>query len=84
MNALDLTQQVKDHIGHFMEADASHLQPATRIATAFDGIDSMKQFEMVVYLEEKFEIEFEEELLDRLETLGDIVEYIQHRLAQKP
>jgi acyl carrier protein len=71
--------RVLGHLGEYLETDVSHLTGQSRLATAIPGLDSMKLFEMVLYLEECFGVEFEDDVMDRLETMDDLAEYIASR-----
>ena len=42
-------------------------------------IDSIDMLDFIMLIEEKFEIEFEEDELDEIETLGDIAELIESK-----
>ena len=41
------------------------------------NIDSLDLFEMVMALEEEFEVEIPSEDLEKMETVGDIVKYVE-------
>lgn len=74
--------QVLQRIGEYLETDVSHLTGDSRLATAVPGLDSMKLFEMVLYLEECFGVEFEDDVMGNLETLDDLAAYITSRHPQ--
>ena len=76
-----LVADVSQRIGEYLERDVSHLTWESRLATALPGLDSMKLFEMVLYLEECFGVEFEDDVMANLETLDDLVSYIRRRRA---
>jgi len=71
------------HIGEYLEQDVGHLTPESRLDNAVPGLDSLKLFEMMLYLEECFSIDFEEGLIERLHTIGDLASYIEGRVAAK-
>ena len=73
----DLFQQVVKHIGEYLERDVSHLTLDSRPATAIRGLDSLKMFEMILYLEECFGVEFDESVMDKIDTMRDLVNYIK-------
>lgn len=77
-----LFQQVVQHIGEYLERDVSHLTMDSRPATAISGLDSLKMFEMILYLEECFGVEFDESVMDRIDTMRDLVNYIKTLLPQ--
>ncbi|HEU5319723.1 MAG TPA: acyl carrier protein [Methylomirabilota bacterium] len=78
----ELLGQTTRHIGEFLEADVSHLTLESRLATSLQGLSSLKMFELVLYLEECFSIEFDEGVMDRIDTLRDLVHYIGDRRSQ--
>jgi len=45
--------------------------------------DSLTQVELVMELEEKYDIEIPEEDLEKLQSVGDVVKYIEQALADK-
>ena len=45
------------------------------------NIDSLDLFEMVMALEEEFDVEIPSEVLEKMNTVGDIVTYIQNKQA---
>ena len=62
---------------------------ATREAVSVDSrieqlaLDSLAMFEIVYELEECFEVEFDEEELARMKTVGELVECVERKLAGK-
>jgi len=74
-----LFQQVVRHIGEYLEADVSHLRPDSRVSTAIPGLDSIKLFELTLYLEDCLGVELDESVMDHVETMRDFVGYIEAR-----
>jgi acyl carrier protein len=79
MEQSPLFQQVVRLIGEYLEADVSHLRPDSRVSTAIPGLDSMKLFEMTLYLEDRLGVEFEESVMEHIDTMQDLVGYIESR-----
>jgi acyl carrier protein len=77
----ELFDRVVRHIGEYLETDVSYLTPESRPATAIAGLDSLKLFEMLLYLEDCFSVEFDENVMEHVETLGQLVDYIDQQLA---
>jgi acyl carrier protein len=71
------------HIGEYLEHDVPDLRPDSPLRSAVPGLDSLKVFEMLLYLEECFGVEFEENLLSRIQTAGDLADVIENRIAEK-
>lgn len=79
-----LFQRVVQHVGEYLETDVTHLTPDSRPATAVPGLDSLKLFEMVLYLEDCFGFQVDDSVMDHLETFGDLVDYIGRQLPAEP
>ena len=45
------------------------------------GADSLAAMELVMALEEAFEVEIDDAELDQFKTVGDLADYIEHKLA---
>lgn len=76
METSPLFERVVRHIGEYLEQDVSHLTPTSRPATALAGLDSLKLFEMLLYLEDCFGVQFDDSVMEHMETLGQLVDYI--------
>jgi acyl carrier protein len=83
MEHADLFQQTVQYIGEYLETDVSHLRPDSRVAFAVPGLDSFKLFEMILYLEDRFDIEFDENVMEKIDTMQDFVGHIEMRLSRK-
>lgn len=77
MEASDLFEQIVKSIGEYFEIDVTHLRMESRVASAIPDLDSFKLFEMVLYLEDCFEVEFDESAMENIDTMHELVEYIQ-------
>ena len=75
----DLHTRVIGHIGEFLEADVSYLRPDSKISQSIPGVDSLKLFEMALYLEDCFGVEFEESVIVKLDTIEELSGYIADR-----
>jgi acyl carrier protein len=71
-----LLEKTLGHIGEYLERDVSHLTPETRLDAAAPGMDSLKIFELMLYLEECFEVSFDESSMADVGTIGELVDYI--------
>ncbi|MGW8378142.1 acyl carrier protein [Streptomyces sp. ODS28] len=72
-----LFEEIVTHIGEFVEADVSHLSPQSPLATSIAGMSSLKMVEMLLYMEDCFQLDFEETAIGRLETMQDLVDYVR-------
>lgn len=61
--------------------DPSRVQPASRLADL--GVDSIQAMELVVELEQTFDLSIDGQDLVDLETLGDVASYVERRLASR-
>lgn len=76
----DLYAAVIREIGVFLETDTSSLTPASHLASELSNLSSLKLYEMMLYLEDAIGFEFDEKVVDRIETVQELVEYIrEHR-----
>jgi acyl carrier protein len=82
VNENELFRRVVRHMEEFLEVDLSHLEMGSRLATALPGLDSLKLFEMVLYLEDCFALKFDESVIQSIETVRDLVTYINGQLTQ--
>jgi acyl carrier protein len=47
------------------------------------GVDSLEQVEVIMELEKKFDITIPDEDQDKLSTVGDLLKYLNEKLANK-
>ena len=84
MGNSDLLGSLIKHIGEFLDTDVSHLKPESRLATAVAGLDSLKVFELMLYLEDAFGITVDEKAVEHIDTLRDLEAYVRSRLPADP
>lgn len=73
-------EQVKEVIVSELGADAAEVTETTSFKEDLDA-DSLDLFEMIMALEEQYEIEIPSEELENLTTVGEVVRYIDDKLA---
>ena len=61
------------------DADAEEMTADTRIAEDL-GADSLDVVELLMSIEDEFEVEIPDEEIENLKTIGDVVEYIQNNM----
>jgi acyl carrier protein len=76
MDRSALLDKTLQHIGEFLEQDVSHLTLDTRLDSAAPGMDSLKIFELMLYLEESFGVDFDESSMVDVATIGELIERI--------
>ncbi len=77
MDRSELLEKLLGHIGEFVERDVSHLTLDTKLHAAAPGMDSLKVFELMLYLEESFELDFDESAMPEVQTIAELVDYIE-------
>ena len=73
-------EQVKEVIVNELGANEAEVTEATSFKEDLDA-DSLDLFEMIMALEEQYEIEIPSEELENLTTVGEVVRYIDDKLA---
>lgn len=73
-------EQVKEVIVNELGANEAEVTEATSFKEDLDA-DSLDLFEMIMDLEEQYEIEIPSEELENLTTVGEVVRYIDEKLA---
>ncbi|MBX3468065.1 MAG: acyl carrier protein [Planctomycetes bacterium] len=74
-------QVLADLVARKTRVDASRVVPGARLIDF--GLDSVKAMELVVELEQAFDLAIDDQELADMETLGDIAAYIERRLAAR-
>ncbi len=75
----DLVAQVLAALGRLLNADVSQLTDASRLDASLPGLDSLRLVEMIIFLEEQFDVDLEREAIRSIETVGDLAAYIERR-----
>jgi len=75
---VDVEDKVKSIIAEQLELDIDSIT----LETTFEEIDadSLDIVELVMTLEEEFELEISDEEIEQIKTVGDVVRYIEARL----
>lgn len=74
-------QVLVDAIARKTGADPASLGPRARLVDL--GLDSIKVMELVVELEQAFDLAVDQEELAELATLGDVADHVERRLASR-
>lgn len=61
-----------------LEVDAEQVKPESNFANDL-GADSLDQVELIMALEEEFDIEVSDEAAEQLDTVGKVVEHISEK-----
>ena len=73
-----MLEKIKEIVADSLGADVNTLTAATSFKEDL-GADSLDLFEMVMALEEEFDVEIPTEDLEGIKTVGDVESYLQNR-----
>ena len=76
MAELPIDQRVKDIIVEQLGVNADQVTPAAKFIEDL-GADSLDTVELIMALEEEFEIEVPDDQAEKLLTVGDVTKYIE-------
>ncbi|MDY3249367.1 MAG: acyl carrier protein [Candidatus Choladocola sp.] len=71
-----MLERIKELVAENLGADAETLTPDTSFKADL-GADSLDLFELVMALEEEYEVEIPTEDLENIATIGDVITYIE-------
>jgi acyl carrier protein len=77
----DSKQKVIDLIVDQLGVDADNVTPDAHFIDDL-GADSLDTVELVMALEEEFDLEIPDEDAEKLETVGNAIEYLNKRMAE--
>lgn len=72
-------EKMKKILAEQLDADIDSITMETDIADDL-GADSLDVVEMLMSIEDEFEIEIPDEQIENLKTVGQVVEYIQENM----
>ena len=71
----EIFDQVKDVVAEQLDVDSEKVKPEASFANDL-GADSLDTVELVMALEEEFDIEIPDEAAEQIDTVGKAVDYI--------
>ena len=71
-----MLERIKEMVAENLGADVETLTEATSFKEDL-GADSLDLFELVMALEEEYEVEIPTEDLEKIVTIGDVIAYIE-------
>lgn len=80
MSEQEIFEQVKKIVVEQLEVDAGEVTPEANFANDL-GADSLDTVELVMALEEEFEIEIPDEAAEKIATVQAAVDYIRDKVA---
>ena len=72
-------EKIKEILAVQLDANAEEMTMETRIDEDL-GADSLDVVELLMSIEDEFEVEIPDEEIENLKTIGDVVEYIQNNM----
>lgn len=73
---MDIFEKVKTLVAEQLDAEADTITESTSITDDL-GADSLDVVDLVMALEDEFEVEIPDEAVESIKTVGDIVKYIE-------
>ena len=72
-------EKIKEILAEQLDANAEEMTMETRIDEDL-GADSLDVVELLMSIEDEFEVEIPDEEIENMKTIGDVVEYIQSKM----
>ena len=72
-------EKIKEILAEQLDADAEDMTMDTNIAKDL-GADSLDVVELLMSIEDEFEVEIPDEEIENIKTIGDLTEYIQNNM----
>ena len=78
---MDIFEQVKKILCDQLDLEEEQVNEDSEVIDDL-GADSLDIVDLVMTLEEEFDTEIQDEDIENLKTVGDIVKYIEERVAE--
>ena len=72
-------EMIKEILAEQLDADADEMTMDTNIARDL-GADSLDVVELLMSIEDEFEVEIPDEEIENIKTIGELTEYIQSNM----
>ncbi len=72
-------EKIKKILAEQLDADEEEMTLDTKIAEDL-GADSLDVVELLMSIEDEFEVEIPDEEIDNIKTIGNVVDYIQNHM----
>ncbi len=72
-------EKIKAILAEQLDADAEEMTMDTNIANDL-GADSLDVVELLMSIEDEFEVEIPDEEIENIKTIGNLTEYIQNNM----
>jgi acyl carrier protein len=83
MSEKSIEEKVKDIIVEQLGVNAEQLTPTASLIEDL-GADSLDTVELVMAFEEEFSVEVPDEDAEKLQSVGDVIKYIEEKAGKKP
>ena len=80
LNAVSVLEGVKRHVAQVCAIDVSAVRDDARLAEF--GIDSVRAMDLLVALEDEFSIEIPDKDVPRLQTVRELVAYVERKTSK--
>ena len=81
MDAKNREERVKNIIVEQLRVEPDHVEPAAQFVNDL-GADSLDTVELIMALEEEFDIEIPDEQAEKIKTVGEALEHIKAKAAK--
>lgn len=75
-----IASRIQTALADYLKRDAATITPSHALRDDL-GLDSMATIELLFRIEEAFDLQIPDEDLHRLVTVGDVIAYVEERLA---
>ena len=72
-------EKITEILAEQLDANAEEMTMETRIAEDL-GADSLDVVELLMSIEDEFEVEIPDEEIENIKTIGDLTDYIQNNM----
>jgi len=73
-------EKIKKILAEQLDVDVEEMTADTKIAEDL-GADSLDVVELLMAIEDEFDVEVPDEEIENIKTVGDVAEYIQNNMA---
>ncbi|MGC8873384.1 MAG: acyl carrier protein [Chloroflexia bacterium] len=77
----DILRRLKALVAERLGVDESQITPEASFVEDLNA-DSLDLVELIMSLEEEFDIEIPDEAAEKIRTVGDAIEYLEERLGE--